>query len=128
MSVAEIIAYEEKTAKLAEQIQIEKDLLKKDQQLDPYLEKLMELKLQQSKNFKFLGKLVDNRGWSQDITANKLCKIKIRAVGLDFEIVKWIERNLRGLRDCFELSQQQSIEKFHKMKLASAKRFVKTFF
>jgi hypothetical protein len=31
MSVAEIIAYEEKTAKLAEQIQIEKDLLKKDQ-------------------------------------------------------------------------------------------------
>ena len=46
MSVAEIIAYEEKTAKLAEQIQIEKDLLKKDQQLDPYLEKLMELKLQ----------------------------------------------------------------------------------
>jgi len=64
----------------------------------------MELKLQQSKNFKFLGKLVDNRGWSQDITANKLCKIKIRAVGLDFEIVKWIERNLRGLRDCFEIS------------------------
>lgn len=46
MSVAEIIAFEEKSAKLAEQIQCEKELLKKDQQLDPYLEKLMELKVQ----------------------------------------------------------------------------------
>lgn len=103
MTVAEIIAFEEKMEKINEQLAIEKELLKKEQQLDPYMEKLLEMKLLQ-KDEKLLQKANMNKGWAQEATANKLVKIKIRAVGLEFEICKWIEKNLRGLRDSFELS------------------------
>ena len=54
------------------------------------------------------------KGWSEDFTANKICKIKVRAVSLNFEIVKWIDKNLRALRDCFEISQQKSLVNFNK--------------
>lgn len=103
MDVGEIFAYEEKMEKINEQLAIEKELLKKEQQLDPYMEKLLEMKLLQ-KDEKLLQKANMNKGWAQEATANKLVKVKIRAVGLDFEICKWIEKNLRGLRDSFECS------------------------
>jgi len=45
MNVAELLAYEEKLEKYNEQLAIEKELLKKEQSLDPYLEKLLEIKL-----------------------------------------------------------------------------------
>lgn len=45
MTVQEIIEYEEKMAKYNEQLAIEKELLKKEQSLDPYLEKLLEMKI-----------------------------------------------------------------------------------
>lgn len=104
MTVAELIAFEEKMEGINEQLKFEKELLKKEQQLDPYMEKLLEMKLLQ-KDEKLLQKANLNRGWAQEATSNKLVQVKIRAVGLDFEIVKWIEKNLRGLRDSFELSQ-----------------------
>lgn len=88
-----------------EQLAYEKQLLKKEQQLDPYLEKLLEIKYQQGDE-KMMSKMNENKGWALDSTANKLCKLKVRAVGLDFEICTWIEKNLLGLRDCFELSTQ----------------------
>jgi hypothetical protein len=55
-------------------------------------------------NEKLLSKLNESRGLAKDLIASKLCSIQIRAVGLDFEVTKWIEKNLKGLRDCFELS------------------------
>jgi hypothetical protein len=45
MNVAELLAYEEKLEKYNEQLAVEKELLKKEQSLDPYLEKLLEIKL-----------------------------------------------------------------------------------
>lgn len=83
----------------------EKQLLKKEQELDPYLEKLLEMKYLQGDE-KMMSKMNETKGCGIDSTANKLCKLKVRAVGLDFEICKWIEKNLLGLRDCFELSCQ----------------------
>jgi hypothetical protein len=85
-------------------VAIEKETLKKDTILDPYLEKLVELKLMQGKE-QFINKFNLMKGWSEDFTANKICKIKVRAVSLNFEVVKWVEKNLRALRDCFEISQ-----------------------
>jgi hypothetical protein len=52
----------------------------------------------------------------------------VRAVGLDQEITKFIDKNLRGLRDCFEIFSTQSISQFPKMKVDNAKAFVKKFF
>jgi len=43
-------------------------------------------------------------------------------------ICKWIEKNLRRLRDCTELSQAQSLANIHKVKAANAKSFVVDFF
>jgi hypothetical protein len=51
-----------------------------------------------------MSKMNENKGWAIDSTANKQTKLKIRAVGLDFEICKWIEKNLLALRDSFEVS------------------------
>ena len=45
MCVQELLEYEEKMNKINEQLAIEKETLKKDSALDPYLEKLVELKL-----------------------------------------------------------------------------------
>ena len=49
---------------------IEKETLKKDTILDPYLEKLVELKLMQGKE-SFINKFNLMKGWSEDLTANK---------------------------------------------------------
>ena len=35
----------------------------------------------------------EQKGWAKDFTANKMCEIKVRAIGLDFEITKWLEKN-----------------------------------
>lgn len=52
----------------------------------------------------------------------------MRAVGLDQDITKFIDKNLRGLRDCFEIFSTQSIAQFPKAKVDNAKSFVKNFF
>jgi predicted O-linked N-acetylglucosamine transferase (SPINDLY family) len=127
MCVQELLLHEEKLSKLNQQMAIEKDLLKKVTQLDPYLEKLVELKLMQGKET-FINKFNLNKGWSEDYTANKICKIKVRAVSLDFEVCKWIDKNLRGLRDCFEISQQKSLQNFNNGKIQNAKSFITGFF
>ena len=116
MDVEELFAYEAKQEQIKEQLTYEKELLKKEQQLDPYLEKLLEIKYLQGDE-KMMSKMNENKGWALDSTANKLCKLKIRAVGLDFEICKWIEKNLLGLRDCLELSLQPNITNFNQKKL-----------
>ena len=45
MDVGEMIAYQEKLEKYNEQLAIEKELLRNEQSLDPYLEKLLEIRL-----------------------------------------------------------------------------------
>lgn len=112
---------------MKEELAYERELLKKEQQLDPYLEKLLEIKYLQGDE-KMMSKMNENKGWAQDSTANKLCKLKIRAVGLDFEICKWIEKNMLGLRDCLELSTKPDIANFNQKKLQNAKNFVSEFF
>lgn len=56
---------------------------------------------------KLQSKLKEYHGTATDLVANKSCKIKIRAVGLDQDIVRWIDKNLRGLKDCFDITQIQ---------------------
>ena len=120
MDVQELFEYEAKQEKIKEQLTYEKEQLKKEQQLDPYLEKLIEIKFMQGDE-QMMSKMNENKGWAIDSTANKLCKLKIRAVGLDFEICKWIEKNLIGLRDSFEVSIQPNITNFNPKKLQNAK-------
>lgn len=47
---------------------------------------------------------------------------------MDPAVCKWLESNLRGLRDCFEISQAQGIGNINKLKIANAKSFVVNFF
>ena len=46
MTVEELIEYEKEMELYNEQLAYEKDLIKKEQQIDPFLEKLLEIKLQ----------------------------------------------------------------------------------
>jgi hypothetical protein len=55
---------------------------------------------------RLMRKLTENKGWAQDLIANKMVKIKVRAVALDFEISKWIDKNLAALRDCYIVAQE----------------------
>jgi len=47
-----------------------------------YIEKILYLKSGQSSTLE--------KGCAEDLTANQKCRIKVRAVGLDFEIAKWL--------------------------------------
>ena len=53
-----------------------------------------------------------------------MVKLKVRAVGLEFEISKWIDKNLMSLRDCYIVAQQPNIATIDPNKVASAKSFV----
>ena len=46
------------------------------------------------------------KGWAKDLTANRICEMKIRAVGLANPIVKWLDQNLRGIKDFYEISMK----------------------
>lgn len=96
--------------------------------MDPYLEKLLEIKLSQGDE-KLQSKLKEQHGCAVDSTANKSCSIKVRAIGIDQEIVTWIEQNLRGLKDCFDITQLPpgKAKMAHKLKLESVRKFITTF-
>ena len=47
MDVGQMLEYEEKMEAYQRQLAIEKELLRKEQSLDPYLEKLLDIKLAQ---------------------------------------------------------------------------------
>lgn len=47
MTVAEIIEHEKKMEEFNEQLTYQKELLRNEQQLDPFMEKLLEIKLTQ---------------------------------------------------------------------------------
>jgi hypothetical protein len=70
MTVAELLIYEDKLEKYNEQLTVEKELLKKEQSLDPYLEKLLEIRLQQGDE-KLMRQQTEQKGWAADYTANK---------------------------------------------------------
>lgn len=58
--------------------------VKQETKADIYLEKLVSIRSGENQNI--------NRGVIEDVTANQKCKIKVRAVGLDFEVAKWLEK------------------------------------
>mmetsp|Transcript_2734 Transcript_2734/g.4662 ORF Transcript_2734/g.4662 Transcript_2734/m.4662 type:complete len:439 (+) Transcript_2734:1501-2817(+) len=102
MTVGEMIEYEKKMEEFNEQLAIQKELLKSEQQLDPYMEKLLEVKLSQGDE-KMTRKLNEVKGWFRDSTSNKCCHLKMRALGLEDEVSRFIEKNGRGLRNCYEI-------------------------
>lgn len=68
-----------------------REMVRQDQQVDPYLEKLFLHKLYRNDQFS-LDKLGYKRNCAEDMTANQKVKIKVRAVGLNYmEITKWLE-------------------------------------
>lgn len=72
----------------------------------------------------------EQKGWSKESTQNKICQFKLRAIGLDFSIAWWLEKNLKfnGLKDCFEISQLTQKQNIPPKKLKNAKKFVLEFF
>lgn len=78
---------------------------------------------------KLQSKLKEQHGCAIDTTANKLCQIKIRAIGLDQDIVRFIDKNIRGLRDCFDITQMPpgKAKLAHKLKLENVRKFIKGF-
>ena len=74
-----------------------------------------------------MNKLRETHGTATDFTSSKNCRLKVRAVGLDQEITKWLEKNMRGMRDCFEITQAASLQSVHKLKAECAKKFITSF-
>ena len=55
-----------------------------------YIDKILQKKLL-IKNPDLLQKVGMERGVAIDVTANQDCQIQIRAIGLKYEVVKWLE-------------------------------------
>lgn len=55
--------------------------------------------------------------------------IKIRSVGLNSNVARMIEKNLRGLKDCFDISNLLPAQaaSIHKLKRANAIKFINLF-
>lgn len=59
--------------------------------MDMYIEKIFLMKIYRGDQ-KALDKIGFKKNCAEDLTANQKCKIKIRAVGLDYDyITKWLE-------------------------------------
>ena len=127
MTVAEIIEHEKKMEEFNEQLTYQKELLRNEQQLDPFMEKLLEIKLTQGDE-KMQQKANELKGWAKDKTANKCISIKVRAVGLDNEVTMFLEKNMRGLRDCYEICGSPNPQSLPNAKIQRAVAFVTQFF
>jgi hypothetical protein len=44
-------------------------------------------------------------GLAEDMTANQKCKIKIRAVGMQFDMTKWLESNTHTIQKIYDILQ-----------------------
>ena len=74
-----------------EELKNAREMFKKEEKMDMYLEKLFLAKLYRDDQ-KSLDKLGLKKNCAEDKTANQKCKVKIRAVGLDFrEMTTWLE-------------------------------------
>lgn len=58
--------------------------------MDMYIEKIY-LQRQYRDDQQTLDKVGLKRNTAEDLTANQQCRVKIKAVGLDYNIAKWLE-------------------------------------
>ena len=67
-------------------------MLRKEQQMDMYIEKLFLQKFYRDDQAS-LDKLGFKKNCAEDKTANQKCKLKIRAIGLDYsQVTQWLEQ------------------------------------
>jgi ribosome assembly protein 1 len=71
--------------------------VRKEKVTDMYLDKILKLKQGQDDDFE--------KGCSQDLTANQRCKIKIRAVGMDFSVAKWLQEQQSSINTMYQVAQ-----------------------
>ena len=76
-------------------------MLKQEQQTDMYIEKIYLQKIYRD-NQAALDKIGYKKNCAEDLTANQKVKVKVRAVGLDYNnVTKWLE----------DLQQQAALQK-----------------
>ena len=74
-----------------EELRNAREMFKKEEKMDMYLEKLFLAKLYRDDQ-KSLDRLGLKQNCAEDKTSNQKCKVKIRAVGLNYkEITTWLE-------------------------------------
>ena len=74
-----------------EEHKLAREMVRQEQQQDPYLEKLFLQKLYRGDQAA-LDRLGLKKNCAEDLTANQKVRIKVKAVGLDYlEIIKWLE-------------------------------------
>ena len=71
-------------------MQKEREFLKKENKTDIYLEKIL-FNTYYKNNQKALDALGYEKACAKDFTANQECSIKVRAVGFNFAVTKWLE-------------------------------------
>jgi len=80
-------------------------MIKKEQQTDMYIEKLCQVKL-------FRGDPYANGqkpNCATDTTANQMCSITVRAVGLDYDIAKWLITQRDTIGQAYEIVRQMDM-------------------
>jgi ribosome assembly protein 1 len=75
-----------------EELKDAREMLRKEQQMDMYIEKLFLAKLYRDDQVS-LDKLGFKKNCAEDKTANQKCHIKVRAVGLHYSLItQWLEQ------------------------------------
>lgn len=92
-TLADIMAEFEK---LNQEVQKEREFLRKEMKPDMYIEKILFNKYYKN-NPKALAAMGYQRSCATDRTADQRCQIKVRAVALDFEVTKWLEGKSKEL-------------------------------
>lgn len=77
----------------------EREFLRKEMKPDMYIEKILLMKFYRNKQ-KSLEEIGYEKQCAKDTTANQKCQIKIRAVALNFEITKWLEKQIKTIAIC----------------------------
>ncbi len=85
----------------------EREFLKKEMRPDMYIEKILFTKFYRNKQ-KALDEIGYEKQCSKDRTANQRCQIKVRAIGLDFNVTKWLEQQTKILQICNRVVQNAS--------------------
>lgn len=67
--------------------------------VDMYIEKIMFTKFYMNKQ-KALEEIGFEKQCAKDTTANQKCEIKVRAIGLPFEVTKWLEKQIKVIQVC----------------------------
>lgn len=82
----------------------EREFLRKEMRPDMYIEKILFTKFYRNKQ-KALDEIGFEKQCAKEKTANQRCLLKVRALGLDYSLTKWLEKQSKVIAICNTVAQ-----------------------